>query len=219
MAEDDAQRAGAEGLRGEHVVLVLLGEHLGTGEARECGDREKGDRNPDVTDARTENREDGEGREQSGEGEEGIDEAHGGGFGQAPEEAGEEADRDSNHGADGHADEAHGEGGAQPEEGAREEVAAELVGAEPVFGGRAQETSGCVLGDGVVDGDDGGAHGSDHQEHEPDDGDSALRIVDDAVDGGEEQGLTGLPSPPGELKLDSLVRRGHRPRTLGSRKP
>ena len=132
MAEDDAQRAGADRAGRQDEVHLLQLQDRRPHESRVKGYRDDADRDHRVAQARPERGDDCDGQDQTGEGEEGVDHAHQQEVGDAAGVAAHEPDQaapDKPHG-DGH--ESHRKRDTRPPQHPAQQVASELIRAEDV---------------------------------------------------------------------------------------
>ena len=119
------------------VVLDLHGEHLRPREADEHGRGRDADRDHRVGEAGAQERREGDGEDQEGTGEHRVGDARDQHVGPLAEIARERADGHADGKRDGDRDDAGQERGARAPDHAREHVAADLVGSEPVLPPRA----------------------------------------------------------------------------------
>jgi hypothetical protein len=122
---------GAGGDGGLHVVLVLQRQRVAAHEAGEERDLHHPDRDHGVDEARAEDGDDRQRQDDRREGEHHVHEPHHDGVDDAAAVAADQAEGDAAGEGDRRRDEADGERDAGAVDDAREDVAADLVGAEP----------------------------------------------------------------------------------------
>ena len=197
--------------------LLADGEGLGAGEAgvgRPGGDRDGDDR---VVDAGAQRGDEGQGQDQAREGEEDVGDPHQDGVepaaGIACEGADQEADRaddDRDQGDDGERD-------ARAPDDAGVDVAAELVGAEPVGGRGRLQALGEVLGDGRLRGEPGGEGGDQDQQQDDGEADQRHRVGAEGEPGAVGLAEAGLERGAGRVAEQPGAPAGRgRPRGEGS---
>jgi hypothetical protein len=145
VLHDDTDGPAASQLHGGNVLGVADGEGFGAGDAGVGGPGRDGDGDDGIVDAGAEGGHEGQRQDQLGERQEDIGEAHEDAVDPTAEIAGNRADQQAQRRRDQGHQQHDGEGNLRPPDDAGEDVAAQLVRAHPVRGGRRQEAGRKVL--------------------------------------------------------------------------
>jgi hypothetical protein len=184
VMEHEAEVAGAEGAGGLDELPLFDGEHLGADEAGVVDPAGEGKGEDEVQQAGAEEGDYGDGEEDSWQGEEGVAEVDvDDGVGEASVEACGHAKGDADGYGEGDYGDGDGERDAGTVDGAGEDVAAELVGTEPVAVRRGKETGCEVQAGGVVQGEPGSQKGCCEEQNEKQATGKGEPVAGEEVDG------------------------------------
>jgi len=150
MAQDDAGGAGAERGRALDIGLGQDAERHGARGAGEDRHRDHADGDDDVLGVGAEDRHHRQREDDVGEAQHDVDGSHQQGLDPATPPGREDPERHADQEGDGDTADADAERRARADQDAAEDVAAELVGAEPMCGGRRAQGLREVLAEGIL---------------------------------------------------------------------
>jgi hypothetical protein len=181
VAEEDGAVAEAGDAGGVDVEILAGREDGAADQAGVARDLADADGDHHVLQAGAEDGDDDEGHQDAGEGEHDVDHAHHGGVHELAVVARQQAEDHADGGGDGDRDQADRERDAGAVEDAGEDVAAELVGAQPMLGGGWLGAVGRVDLDRIVGGEEGGGEGRRDDEQEQDEADDRPPVLAEEV--------------------------------------